>query len=154
VKRLGLIVAALAIVAAAPAYAFFFEATDQPLTLHAATPQSYVVNSAGTGTVDLGEAAEWTETFKEAFTLDAQAQLPGDGAVAIALETDGPVDATLRSMDGDPIMTIAELGKARVDLDVDPAAGDGDHTATVTVRMTFADGSTMRYVVPIAWTDL
>jgi hypothetical protein len=154
VRRLIALGGVVAVLAAAPAYAFFFEATDQPLTLNAATPQSYVVSSAGTGTVDLGEADAWTETFKEAFTLEAQAQLPGDGAVTIALETDGPVDATLRSMDGDPIMTIAELGKARVDLDVDPAAGDGDHTATVTVRMTFADQSTMRYVVPIAWTDL
>lgn len=196
-RRLLAAGAALALVAALVpvSYAFFFDATDQPVTATAASPQRFVLlHSSATEPVaavrglfarkrsgaaidlrayiasggdaqplalDLGSSRWWNaaqRSMDAVFTLQATNQLPAGGPVAIGLESSKGFTAELRSPVAgrritqltEPRGGLSEDHRGRVDLDVTDLA-PGAHQETLTVRLTFADTSTMHYVVPVTW---
>jgi hypothetical protein len=111
--------------------------------------------------LNLGWAPRWTglqRAVDRAFTLQATNQLPGGAPVAVGLEPSAGFRAELRSPVGgrrithltEPRGGLSEDHRGRVDIDVTDVSA-GTHRETLTVRLTFGDGSTMRYVVPVTW---
>jgi hypothetical protein len=111
--------------------------------------------------LDLGTSAGWTAEQREvdgAFALEATDSLPEGGPVQVTLTASGPFTATLRSLSGDPILHLHEpdagsplIHRARVDVEAAQGLAPGEHTGVLTVALRFADGSTMRYEVPVRW---
>lgn len=135
-------VLAFAAVLVPVASGFFFRAVDQPVTLEMAKPDRFVLATADAG----------------GYTLQATDQLPGGAPVAIALEPSDGFDAVL--LDADGIETITELTEPgdgtethRGRVEVTPTDNaPGEHAETLTVHLTFGDGSIMRHVLPVTWT--
>jgi hypothetical protein len=159
--RRWLVAGVVAVLVGAPAAgAFFFTTVEQPQTLSAATPSTFVdVAVHGPDTAAAVRAAVVGGPVQPAgrtlgvLTLTAAAALPGAGPVHVVAETADGFSLVLAGAKGDASgkgfdIAPGEHATLRV---VGARGGAASGETPVTLRYTFADGSVMRDTVTVRW---